>query len=272
MSRDFASPREIVVASDLTDTDILLPHAIAQARTGAKVTIVHAIGNASIGTPARMFGSGEDEMSIAQRILGQMANSLKSEGIDCSVIARAGLAAAVVCEEIRRMGASRLIIGTHGHGRAGQAIIGSVANVLLLTADTPVFIVGPDAANQEEHARPRRILHPIALSDRSQQSVELASEIAACYQAELTLLHLINPTAASGFYADEIAARDRRELGGLRSSSIPRTNVVVRYGEVVAEILSTAATDDSDWIIMGYSHDFPWWSMQNNYAYQVIAE
>ncbi len=270
MSIDFVSPREIIVASDLTDTDILLPHAIAQAEaTGAKVTIVHAVGNTSRGFS--VLDPSRDEMLIAQRILHQMADSLRSVGIECSVVAKPGLAPELVREEIRRVGAGRLIIGTHTHGQAGPAMIGSVANALLQTADIPIFVVGPDVANPGEHARPRRILHPVVLSGQYREGAEIASEIAARYQATLTLLHLINRAASTGCYAEQIAASERRELDALRSSLTPRPDVVVKYGEVVPEILSTAATDSSDWIIMGYSHDFPWWSMANNHAYQVIA-
>ena len=270
MSIDFGSPREIVVASDLTDTEILLPHAIAQAQVaGAKVTIVHAVGNASRGFS--LMDPSRDEMSIAQRILKQMEDSLKSVGIDCSVIAKPALAADLVREVLKNVGAGRLIIGTHSHGHAGPAMIGSVANALLQTADIPIFVVGPDVTKPADHVRPRRILHPVTLSGQYQEAAQLASEIAARYQARLTLLHLINPAASTGCYADEIAARERSEVDALRSSLAPRPEVVVKYGEVVSEILSTAATDSSDWIIMGYSHDFPWWSMENNHAYQVIA-
>ena len=39
-----AAPDQILVATDLTDTEYLLPHAIAQAHaSGAQVTLVHVI-------------------------------------------------------------------------------------------------------------------------------------------------------------------------------------------------------------------------------------
>jgi nucleotide-binding universal stress UspA family protein len=270
---DFVSPREIVVASDLTDTEILLPHVIAQAQaTGARVTIVHAVGNTSLGSSMKMFDPSRDEVSIAQTILHQMENSLRSAGIECTVVAKPGLAVDTVNGEIKRIGAGRLIIGTHSHGPAGQAMIGCVANALLQTADIPVFVIGPGATNSAEHARPRRILHPVALSGHYSESAEFASEIAACYRANLVLLHLINPAGATGFYANEIATRDEAALEALSSSLTPRPEVVTEYGEIVPEILRSVETSKSDWIIMGFSHDFPWWSMQNNHAYQVIAE
>jgi len=40
----FAKPGRIVLASDLTDLDFLLPHAIAQAKAyGATLTLAHAV-------------------------------------------------------------------------------------------------------------------------------------------------------------------------------------------------------------------------------------
>jgi hypothetical protein len=36
--------------------------------------------------------------------------------------------------------------------------------------------------------------------------------------------------------------------------------------------MKKCSTTCSDWVVIGVEHDFPWWSMSNNTAYQVIAQ
>ena len=44
LATSFAAPGKIVVSTDLTDTEYLLPHAIAQAKaSGASLILVHAV-------------------------------------------------------------------------------------------------------------------------------------------------------------------------------------------------------------------------------------
>ena len=105
---DFISPRQIVVASDLTDTRKLLPHVATQAKaSNAAVTLVHVMRSSPIERPKQDI---EEEIH-AQQILGQVKESLEMEGVRCSLVGGRGAPAEVVGREIGRTRAGRLIIG-----------------------------------------------------------------------------------------------------------------------------------------------------------------
>lgn len=89
---DFISPHEIVVASDLSDIEELLPHVSAQARAcKARVTLVYGL-EFSIGRHEQEL---EEEL-YARQILGQAKQALEMDGVPSSVVVRKGEAAEVV--------------------------------------------------------------------------------------------------------------------------------------------------------------------------------
>lgn len=274
--KDLVSPRQIIVASDLTDLETLLPHAVAQAHAcRAQVSLVHAV---AVPDAVLLGEISEDVIGAierhAQQVLSNAARRLEHEGIVCSVTARRGAAVVVVRAEIEKTGATRLIIGTHSHGHTGQTMIGSVANALLLTAAIPVFVIGPRAPLAAAHAVPERILHPVSFAGQYRESAAFALELAELYKADLTLAHILDSDVMNGSYVKQIFAKANRQL----SEAIParysksRVHTVVEPGSLMVELLRLCSTTAIDWIVIGIERDFPWWSMSNNAAYQVIAE
>lgn len=269
-----ASPAKIVVASDLTDAQHLLPHAIAQGQmTGATVTLVHVIGVSD----AEFVGRAEPELASrreaqAKAYLADMAQELEAAGVRCFVSVKHGVPAAVIEAEIRRTGAMRLIIGTHSYANAGPGMLGAVANALLLAVNVPVFAVGPHTG-EVGNAAPRRILHPVSLAGGYYETAMFAVELAHVYGAELTLIHILGTDVSHGSYVKDLFEKVNRKLNVLaaENSSVAPVRTVVEAGEPVVEIVRVAAEIEADWIVMGIERDFPWWSMRNSAAYQVIA-
>lgn len=220
---DLVSPHQIVVASDLTDAAVLLPHVIAEAKaTDAAVTLVHAVRNSTMRVPS---DADVEEDIYAKQVLGAMRRSLEAEGVSCSIVVRAGLAVDLVRREIARTGAGRLIIGAHSHGPCGAAMIGSVANALLTSAPVPVYVLSPAMTASLDHASPRRILHPVAPSGIYQERARFAADIAYAYGAELTLLHVMPPSNTASFYAHSL---EEKHVSSLRRSVAPLVSLSER--------------------------------------------
>lgn len=179
---NFAAPQRILVATDLTDCDYLIPYVVAQAKaSNARVTLVHAIVPANsfpIEAGAIAYGDLEGIDREVRAVLLKMAGQIEAHGIVCSVDLRHGFASDVVREALQDTRATRLIIGTHGRGKLGQFALGSVANELLKTVEIPIFAVGPAILNSADHATPRRILHPVSLVGDFQKSVDFAVDLA----------------------------------------------------------------------------------------------
>jgi len=274
----FAYPERILVATDLTDGEYLIPHIVAQAQiSGAHVTLVHAI----LPVQSYSIDAGAipplDPMLLeeeAYRELHAMAARIESHGIPCEVVAKEGLPANVIQRQAEITCADRLIMATHGRGKWGQLVLGSVANQLLGSVQIPVFAVGPRCQKSESHASPRRILHPVSMSGNYKSSVRLAVEVARAYHAELILLHIperdveqsIHPGCTLS-WAENLAA-----------ALIPETKdtdlqirVNVAFGNKTEEIRKEAVRIDADWIVLGVEEGQFTWPLGESTAYKVMA-
>jgi nucleotide-binding universal stress UspA family protein len=274
------APKRILVATDLTDGDCLIPHAVAQAKAcGAEVTLLHAILPAETmpldaGTIAYVDWE-KTERDIETAMLA-LAHRFEEQGVRCSISVSHGFAADVVEEEIKNTHATRLIMASHGRGKWGQFMMGSVANQLLGKVNVPVFVVGPHSTHCAGHARPSRILHPVSLTGDYKRGVELAIELARSFHAELTLLHVpdrdvetsIHPGCTLTWAENLFATLVPKDPDG---EPRPAIEVRVAFGNVVDEIRKEAVRNDSDWIVLGVEEGFPFWPLKDSTAYKVIS-
>ena len=260
----YALPRQIVVATDLTDLDTLVPHVIAQAKaTGAHVTLLHAIAPCDCTHPGANSNVPDTLLKTAQMI--------EACGVACDAVVLCGLPGEIICRVIERTSATRLLIGAHCHGHAGPLMLGAVTNSVLKDVKIPVFVIGPVACHPVD-ATPKKILHPVSLKGKYRDHASIALEIARLYNAELTLLHVMPFYLRKSSYARTLEAQAERALRELVSPDHAGVRTVVVPGELVQEILAAAVIEKPDWIVMGIEHDFPFWSKSNNAAYQVLAD
>ncbi len=273
----FAAPKRILVATDLSDCDYLVPYVVAQAKaTNARVTIVHAVvpsNSVPLEAGAVPYIDRETMDGDARKVMLKMAHRLEEHGVVCNIDIQHGFASDVLREAIADTGATRVIMGTHGRGKLGQFALGSVANELLKTVDVPIFAVGPGVHGSSHHAIPRKILHPVSMVGDFQRGVDFAAELASTYNAELTLMHVMNP--------------DFGKTGSERSLTWARTALaelvpkgvefahpvqfVTTCGKVVEEVLAAAAHIEADWLVLGVDPDFHLWSLNDSTAYKVLA-
>ena len=166
-------------------------------------------------------------------------------------------------------------MGTHGRGKWGQLAMGSVANELLGSVDVPVFIVGPNVSPVTEHVTPRRILHPVSLIGDYKKSLEIAWNLAKAYEAELTLLHVMDldaDTTVSDAGARSITWAEKAILAVLpEGTDMPSIKVRAVCGKLVEGVLHEAAEIKADWIVLGVDNRFPSLPFRNTAAYQIVA-
>lgn len=248
LAEHFAKPEHIIVATDLNDLDLLLPHAICQAKAySAQLTFIHSLSPQSI--TAGVAGTGREECA-AQEQMDVLLSRVEAERISCnSEIAYAFSPEDALSQAARRLRRSRLIMATHGRGRLGQIMLGSVARELLAFFDIPIFAVGPNVGLRASYCNPKRIICPVSFSNRRKATVEFALRLAEAHQAELMLMHVNEPGTK-----DEIEPERMRRLTvetGLVFSTQAQTHIA--YGNVAEEILNTARIFDADWLILGTS-------------------
>jgi nucleotide-binding universal stress UspA family protein len=263
-----AVPKHILVATDLADSEDLIPHVISQAKaSGAHVTLVHAMP-IDFGPIA---GKAIPERDVRFMMTGIM-RALESQGITCDFVSRQGHPADVIREELARTGADRLIMATHGRGKLGQLALGSVAKELLTSADVPVFIVGPLSHTATIHFTPTRILHLVSLNGDDQKRVSFAFDVAKKYGAELTLLHVLDPDVKDVINPDRTFKWAENALAALvtyTSEMTPRVRIRVEAGNTVDEIVRVASEEKTDWIVMSVDGRFT--RFMDGTAYKVLA-
>jgi nucleotide-binding universal stress UspA family protein len=275
---DMISPKRILVATDLTDSEFLIPHAIVQAKaSGAMVTLVHAIQPFEalpVGVVSLDAGDWQkSQRNIEIEMIG-VAEMIEAAGVSCDVVAKRGFAADVVQDQIKVTHATRLIMASHGRGKWGQLMLGSVANQLLGNVPIPVFVVGPKSTHLPNHASPQRILHPVSLDGNYRSGIELAVTLAQNFGAELTLLHVPDRDLEASFrpgcthcWAKSLFT----ELFPEDASLVKSVKVEVAFGNLTDEIRKAAVRVDADWIVMGAEQGLPLWPIAECTAYKVVA-
>jgi nucleotide-binding universal stress UspA family protein len=260
------TPKKILVATDFSasaDRAEQLALALAR-RLSAELHIVHvrvilddphmaeehqlelekllSITDVATESALARSGAGETEISVESHLV---------RGIS---------APEVISETAVGLGCDLVVMGTHGRRGIKHFLLGSVAEAVVRSVDIPVLTVRPDAAIPT--GGPGRILVPHDFSEPSAMAVRTAASWAQVFDAEVSLVHVVEPVAYPEFYninvvsedvlaklrdrATEALDRAASELLGARPAS---TQVLI--GRAADTIVSEAASGACDLVVMG---------------------
>ena len=282
-SRSWTHPAVILVATDLSDLDRLMPYAFDEAaETGARLILLHALTPISavtadaVGMP---YYDPAGALDIADKMLRPWCEAAGRRDIRCDPLVREGNATQQIAAAIRQFHADRVMLGTRSRGKLGKLLLGSVAEQVLRSVNLPVITVGPEAHLQAESgSRQRIVLHATTLRETSRPSAALACRIAADRRAKLVLLHVLPPVAEmerqglpTGF--DSTAMRELCSLaadtgagGGIS------VEPVVVHGNPSIEILAEAAARRASLIVLGATHRSAFENLtRDRTVYRVLA-
>lgn len=279
-TRALVVPEKILVATDLTDLEYLIPHAVAQGRAcGAALTLVHVIppGEAlSLNARAIPWEDAAAMAHEASQRLERAAAGIRDGGTPCDVLVMHGFPREKIAQAARDLGAGRIIAGTHGRRHLRRFILGSVANEILRSAEVPVYTIGPHAHEASSFGAPQRILHPVSLSAGFQESARMAFDIAQFYRAEITLLHVLNEELRAQPDLGRILEWTKSEMKRLipaEANLWTHARVRVEIGDVVEQVLEVAAEASADLIVLGVTPEATFWPIRSDdTVYKVIAQ
>ncbi len=113
--------------------------------TGVALVVVHAIDPRRLRLPGGRFLLRVDQARSAREADGQaIIERVRAAGVQAHLLIWDGDPANCVLEAARAEGASRIVVGSHGRGRLGRAIAGSVSAAIAADAVCPVDIVRGD--------------------------------------------------------------------------------------------------------------------------------
>jgi nucleotide-binding universal stress UspA family protein len=134
---------------------------------------------------------------------------------DRVLVVTEGDPAEVIAERAKALGSCVVCLATHGRGRLGGALIGSVARSVLQHTDGPIVALGPSADNPGWSPRPSGWPEPLSVprivacvdgTATSEQILPLAVAWATALGMSLTILSVI----------DDVPSPIRRDTGDAR--------------------------------------------------------
>jgi len=289
---DFAAnrwthPVVILVATDLSDLNRLMPFALEQAaRSGARLILLHAIATAaamSVDAVGMPYYDPSAALESAEKGLGTWCEAARRRKIAFDGLVREGHATQQIAAAARQFNVDRIILGTRSRSRLGKMLLGSVAEQVLRSVNLPVITVGPEAhlpveTEAQGGRKERVVLHATTLREASRPSAALASQMAACENAKLVLLHVLPPIdemerSGQPTGPDSIAMRELRILAAETSTGCcPDIEPVVVHGNPSIEILAQASERKASLIVLGATHRRAFENLtRDRTVYQVLA-
>jgi len=153
-----------------------------------------------------------------------------------------------------------IVMGTHGHRGYDRLMLGSVTERVMRTASCPVLAVcqpprdsTTTGKEQSQAHRLYRILYCTDFSENSDPALNYAMSAAEEYDAELTLLHVLEEVSGPAKTEKAIAAATERleNLIPPEGRKSLKTRTAVRMGKPYRQIIQFAVEAQIDMVAMG---------------------
>lgn len=272
--RRFALPRAIVVATDMTDQDVLIPYIVSEARrTGALILLVHATPYPA-DSASLLFSPGAGDVRLdALENLEMMQKKIQRHGISCSIKLSHQEPAEAVQAAIRESSADRLIAGSRGRRNIQEMLLGSTARSFMSAIQVPMMFIGPNCRPAPDHSI-RSILCLISLQGDYEELARFAFSVAEVHDARIALLHVLEATRKEDLNPERTLQWTRTALNHLIESYGRRKDhavVSVERGAFVAEALNAANLSAADLLITGTRELVHHSPLRDGLAYQLVA-
>ena len=248
-----------------------IPYALAISRQfGAEVHLLHVTDVTQQPPPSLLTLPVVPQTEWDQRFLKRLKALVLKYRTDCKVSAlepRTGVAYEEICAAARDLKADLIVVATHGYTGYKRIMLGSTAERVIQHSTCPVLVVRGHAShwNGAGEARTRtgfrlaKILIPTDFSDCSNTAFTYASALARDFNAELRLVHVINPhwypfgdkysSLEAARLIEEGSRAAQRQMRSMAATSNVRYSVRVVHGSPAIEICH-ATNEDADLIVI----------------------
>jgi nucleotide-binding universal stress UspA family protein len=231
---------------------------------GAKLFLEHVVQPLTMAYPFYAFPDSLNKIYVnltqdAEKQLNDVVKNHSWNGIHPELVVREGFPTEAILSSAQKESVDLIVMGTHGRQGFDRLTMGSVTEQVLRKARCPVLVVRKPTHDfvtpreKKEQVQLKKILFCTDFSEHSERALQYALSLAMEYNAELTLLHILEnvPTKA------EIESRTAKVLRELEMP-IPndagnwcKIKPAVRAGKAFEEIILLANEAQTDLIIMG---------------------
>jgi nucleotide-binding universal stress UspA family protein len=199
--------------------------------------------------------------TMEQDLAGAMENA-RQAGVHVDTHLEVGNPVTVILDAAASFKADLIVIGTHGAGGFEHLVLGSVTEKVLRKAKCPVMTVPPHARTTSKLPF-KHVLCSIDFSDASTAALRFALSMAQEADAELTILHVLEPAddeplTNRPINVPEYAALRQQDAAERLARLVPdgannwcTTKTRIAHGKAYREILAVSAQESADLIVMG---------------------
>jgi nucleotide-binding universal stress UspA family protein len=232
---------------------------------GAKLVVQHVVElwrHPSLGyaTSVELYEQYcKDLRTCAEEQLRDFVKQNGESGSQPELIVQQGVAPDLILSFAQAQKADLIVMGSHGRRGYERLMLGSVTDRVIRRASCPVLAVCQphnaktvvDKSGWAHHLN--RILFCTDFSENSERALAYAVSVAAEYDAELTLMHVLEKVTSPMKYgaAVERATERLNELIPAKTRKTFKLKTAVRIGKPYAQIIQFTIEGQFDLVIMG---------------------
>lgn len=210
MKMDF---NRILCATDLSDLASRgVAYGVAVARAfKAKLYLCHVVDLPSISVAGGhyVYADGLDE-SLRAYAETEMDKLMENTDVDWEPLIASGTVVDKIAAWVVEKNIDLAISATHGRAGLKRLMIGSVTARLMRTITCPFFMVTPPAqpADTVASLQFKRIMVGCDFSEHSERALRYAFSLAQEFEADIHLVHVLEPAVFRGVYTSEAVMAD----------------------------------------------------------------
>ena len=184
----------------------------------------------------------------ASTYLNRIAAGLRAKGAVVDTHVLTGRPAPTLVDMAVRGGFSLILMCSRGKSGIKRLLMGSVAEEVLRRSPIPVFIVHPMTKTTGK-MRIKRIVVPLDGSLRSGSILSRVAPLAKATGAKVLFMTVVEPRSKQDYPVEVLARNVFREQKRLHKQGI-QTELAIRYGDPVVEILSFGDVQNADMVAL----------------------
>lgn len=255
MARSF-DVKHILAATDMSPAAVpALRYARLFAdRFGAGLTVIYCDPVVypldGLGVSPVILASGDQEAQLRAELLDYTRFALGAR--PCELLIVSGQPIPAILESAKKSSADLIVVGTCPQHDWGHVLFASVSDGVLYGSDCPVLTVtGDHHPRGGAAAGIRTIICPVNFSEVARESLCAAARAARAFEAELVVVHVIEPHGPAGTAIDE--EQVRRWIDAEVGVHCTYRDLVLR-GSAAERVLDCAEDAGADLIVVGAQH------------------
>jgi nucleotide-binding universal stress UspA family protein len=206
---------------------------------------------AEAGTDIQIYvATRPDHLAVLQEEVRAYADCAL-QGFPYTIATVIGDPAPAIIREEEEVAADLVIMATHGLRGWRRLILGSVTESVIRRGNCPVLSVNRNESRLRTSDPIRKILCPINFSDVARASLEYASQLAAAFDCELDIIHVVEEGASA------LLTTTNENIRGWIDPAIQNRctfRQIVLRGGAAERVLDCAEDLGADLIVIGAQH------------------